>query len=342
MENVIRMLLIEDDASVQAQLLRMLDQVLSEQCAITTAATLEAASAAMGEGHYDVVIQNIRPVETRSLDFIRQLHSDSPEILIISMVEDLDSSQGIELIRAGAHDCLEKSRLTPAILRRNLNYAIEHTRVRWEAEQRRHAERLQESLIEVLQRIMNLTVERHDPYRRGRERRVALLASAIAQRLEFTSRQINTVHVAALLLDIGMIELPAVIINQPSLLLDPERRLIESHPRNGWEILHGVAFDGDVATVVLQHHEHIDGSGYPEGLQGAAIMPEARVIAVADAVEAMCSRRAYRDGLDVQKVEQELIRRRGTWYAPDVIDACLNLLYEDGFKWCHPGIEPPA
>jgi len=190
---------------------------------------------------------------------------------------------------------------------------------------------LSEAVTEILQRIMNATIERHDPYRKGRELRVATLAVNIAQRLELPKKQTETLRIAALLLDIGMIELPATIINQPSLLLDPERRLIETHPKCGWVMLEGIPFEGGVSEIVLQHHEHFDGSGYPQGLKGDEIRLEARIVMMADAVEAMCSHRSYREKFSMKKVEQDLMNHRGGRYDPEVADACLAVLRNGEF-----------
>jgi putative nucleotidyltransferase with HDIG domain len=139
-------------------------------------------------------------------------------------------------------------------------------------------------------------------------------------------------RLTGLLHDIGKIVVPAEILSKPGKLSDPELNLIKTHSRAGYEILKEVKFPWDVATIILQHHEHLDGSGYPGGLKGEEIVFEARVLAVADAVEAMASHRPYRPSLGLKKSLAEINLKRGVWYEAAAVDACLRL-FEKGFRW---------
>lgn len=138
---------------------------------------------------------------------------------------------------------------------------------------------------------------------------------------------------AALVHDIGKIHIPAEILNRPGRLSETEFGIIKSHPQVGYDILKGVEFDWPIAEMVLQHHERIDGTGYPEGLKGEEILLEARIIGVADVVEAITSHRPYRPGLGVDIALHEIEDGRGSRYDVAVVDTCLHLFREEGFSW---------
>ena len=189
-----------------------------------------------------------------------------------------------------------------------------------------------EMVLEQVVTTLSITTEIRDPYTAGHQRRVADLAANLARELGLSEDRVKCLRITGLLHDIGKIVVPAEILSKPGKLSDLEMGLIKMHSQAGHDILQGVEFPWDIATMVLQHHEHLDGSGYPAGLQGEAIMPEARVLAVADAVEAMASHRPYRPGLGLDKALEEISKRRGVWYEVRVVEACLRL-FERGFQW---------
>ncbi len=188
-----------------------------------------------------------------------------------------------------------------------------------------------EMVLEQVVTTLSMTTEIRDPYTAGHQRRVAELAVAIARELEFSDDFLKCLRITGLLHDIGKIVVPAEILSKPGKLSDLELGLIKTHARSGYEILKGVKFPWDIATIVLQHHEHLDGSGYPAGLKGSDIMLEARILAVADAVEAMASHRPYRPGLGLEKALEEMNNQRGVWYEAQAVDACLRV-FEKGFR----------
>ncbi|MGH8849476.1 MAG: HD-GYP domain-containing protein, partial [Casimicrobiaceae bacterium] len=143
--------------------------------------------------------------------------------------------------------------------------------------------------------------------------------------------EIEGIRFAALVHDVGSFKIPVEVLVKPGKLTAVERLLVQSHPEVGHRILHGIDFPWPIADIVLQHHERIDGSGYPRGLAGNALLIEARVIAVADAMEAMLSDRPYRPGLPVDTALHELVGQRGTFYDPAVVDACGRLFSGQGF-----------
>lgn len=177
------------------------------------------------------------------------------------------------------------------------------------------------------------TVEMRDPYTAGHQRRVTELACAIAEEMGLSKDQIKGIHVAGLLHDIGKIAIPAEILTKPTKLTKLEFELITTHSQVSHDILKGIEFAWPVADIVVQHHERMDGSGYPNGLEGDEILREARIIAVADTVEAMASHRPYRPALGIDKALDEISNNKGVKYDPEVVDACLRLFAEGGFEF---------
>jgi putative nucleotidyltransferase with HDIG domain len=180
---------------------------------------------------------------------------------------------------------------------------------------------------------MAQTVEVRDPYTAGHQKRVADLARAIATRMGLSSDRVDGIRMAGAIHDIGKISVPAEILSKPGLLTPLEFSLIKTHAQIGYDILKDIEFPWDIATMVLQHHERLDGSGYPQGVTGERILLEARILTVADVVEAMASHRPYRPSLGMDKALEEIKDKRGRFYDPDVVDACLRLFSENKFTF---------
>lgn len=177
-----------------------------------------------------------------------------------------------------------------------------------------------------------LTVEMRDPYTSGHQRRVADLAAAIARKLGLAAELVEGVYMAGVVHDIGKIKVPSGILCYPQKLSEAEFALIKPHPEIGYNILKGIDFPWPLADIVRQHHERLDGSGYPQGLKGDEIIFKAKIIAVADVVEAMSSHRPYRPALGVDLALEEIKRNSGKYYEPDVVDACIGLFEEDDYS----------
>lgn len=197
-------------------------------------------------------------------------------------------------------------------------------------ELRQGAERLHTAMEGVIG-AMGMALEKRDPYTAGHQARVARLAEAIAGEMGLAGDRVEGLRLAAAVHDIGKIDVPAEILSRPGRLREAEMALVRVHPRAGYDILKLVDFPWPIATIVLQHHERMDGSGYPDGLAGDQILLEARILAVADTVEAMASHRPYRPAVGVDRGLEELSAGRGTRYDPDVVDACLRLWAERGY-----------
>jgi len=180
---------------------------------------------------------------------------------------------------------------------------------------------------------MSKIVEAKDPYTAGHQQRVSQLATAIAKELNFSEDKIEGIRIASLIHDIGKIGLPTEILSKPTKLSDIEFSLIKEHSQIGYNILQSIDFSYPVANIVLQHHERLNGSGYPKHLKGDKIFLEARIIGAADVVEAMSSHRPYRAALGIDKALEEITQNRGILYDPDVVDVCLKLFKEKEFKF---------
>ncbi len=192
---------------------------------------------------------------------------------------------------------------------------------------REHEQRLHKNMLQTVEAIAGI-VEMRDPYTSGHQARVAKLARSIAQQMGLSEEEMQVIHLAGLVHDLGKISIPAEILSKPGRLNAIEFSLIKLHPQSGYDILKGIDFSWPIAQMVLQHHERMDGSGYPLGLKGEEILPGARILAVADVFEAMSSHRPYRPGLGVDAALEEIIRARGTTYDAQVVDACVALFRE--------------
>lgn len=177
------------------------------------------------------------------------------------------------------------------------------------------------------------TVETRDPYTAGHQRRVADLARAIGAEMGLPEATLEGIHFGSLVHDLGKVQVPAEILSKPTRLSKLELEFVRTHPQAGYDIVKGIEFPWPVADMVHQHHERLDGTGYPQGLKGEAIALEARILAVADVVEAMSSHRPYRPGLGIDAALKEIEAKRGEWFEPAAVDACVRLFRESRFSF---------
>ena len=205
-------------------------------------------------------------------------------------------------------------------------------RVHTEKELKESWEKLHQALQGTIQ-AMALTIEIRDPYTAGHQRRVSKLSCAIADELGMPETQIEGLRVAGDIHDIGKIYVPAEILSKPGQITAIEYGIIKTHPQVGFDILKTIKFPWPVAQIVLQHHERLDGSGYPLGLCGDQILKEARILTVADIVEAMSSHRPYRPARGIDEALEEISKNKGTYYDEDVVDICVRLFRENRFQF---------
>lgn len=198
-------------------------------------------------------------------------------------------------------------------------------------QQQHNDETVKQALAGTIQAIA-VTVEKRDPYTAGHQRRVANLSVAIALELGLAEDRITGLRLGATIHDIGKIYVPAEILTRPGDLSPMEFEFIKTHPQVGFDIMKDVNLPWPVAEMIYQHHEHLDGSGYPRGLAGDAILLEARILTVSDVTEAMMSHRPYRAALGLDAALADIVKYRGIYYDPVVVDACLRLFREKGYS----------
>jgi len=197
---------------------------------------------------------------------------------------------------------------------------------------RQSYQRLQKTMEGAIDTIAKI-VETKDLYTAGHQQRVSKLAETIARKMKLPQEKIEGIRISSLVHDVGKISVPAEILNKPIKLTEIEFNLIKDHSQVGHDILKSIEFPWTIAQIVLQHHERLDGSGYPQGLKGEDIIIEARIIGVVDVVEAMPSHRPYRPALGIDVALEEITRNKGILYDPEVVDICLKLFKEKEFKF---------
>jgi HD-GYP domain-containing protein (c-di-GMP phosphodiesterase class II) len=179
--------------------------------------------------------------------------------------------------------------------------------------------------MEAIIRVMQATIGARDPYTVAHQQQVTWIARAIGVKLGFSDNRLQRLHVASSLHDLGKIAIPLEILSKPGKLTEIEFALIKTHPQITYDILKPLQFPESITQIMLQHHERLNGSGYPRGLRGHEILPEARALAIADVVEAMCSHRPYRPTLGLEQALEEISRNKGILYDGEVVDVCLRL-----------------
>ncbi len=242
------------------------------------------------------------------------------------LVKPLEETELIAQLRA-----MFRLRESEALLQRERDMLEEKVRERT-SELEESTEAIERALEETVY-VLAKTVESKDPYTSGHQRRVAELGARIAARLGLDDFAQKSVFMAGMVHDIGKIQVPSEILSKPGKISEVEFDIIREHPAIGWKILKPVHFPWPVADIVWQHHERIDGSGYPRNLKDGEIMIEARILSVVDVVEAMSSHRPYRPSLGIDQALEEIRRGSGTLYDPEVVSACLDLFEKEGFQF---------
>lgn len=321
--------------------LKLLTDILKEEgYEVRSAISGELALHAAVRNPPELVLLDIRMPEMDGYEVCRQLKSytetrDVPVIFVSAVSETEEKVQGFE---AGAVDFVTKPYQRNELLARVRTH-LELNRLRNNLEELvaersskliESEKKLKASLLDSISAIASI-VEMRDPYTAGHQRRVAQIAVAIGRELQLPENQIEGIHLASVVHDVGKIRVPAEILSKPGKLTANEFNLIKEHSRTGYDIIKSIDYPWAIAEIVLQHHERLDGSGYPRGLKNAEILLEAQIIAVADVVESMMSHRPYRPGLGIDAALAEISLKRGSCFDADIVDACLKIFLEQGF-----------
>jgi len=234
---------------------------------------------------------------------------------VLSMYENL-SSRTLDLMR----EKVERKRMQEALIASEL--------------QKQESDKLLISMEQTV-RAMVAAIEIRSPYTGGHQQRVADLAKAIAREMMLPESEIHGVYLAATVHDIGEFQIPSEILVKPGKLTSIEYQLIQQHPQAGYDILKGIDFPWPIAQIVYQHHERLDGSGYPRGLKGDEILTGAKILVVSEVLEAMTSHRPYRASVGIEAALEEIIKNKGILYDNAVVDACVKLFKENAFAFSH-------
>jgi putative nucleotidyltransferase with HDIG domain len=328
--------LVIDDDGLTRELLNQMLEIEGHTCEM--AADCKEARNHLGSGEYELILCDINLPGESGLDFVKSVPAEYKDTATI-IVTALDDPQiAKSALKRGIYDYITK----PVRLNRlSISVANALRRRQLEIANRSYKEDLERMIVErtsKLQKALDgivrataLTVESRDPYTAGHQKRVADLACVIASEMGFSQDQIEGIRMAGTIHDLGKISVPAEVLSKPRQLTENEFNLIKEHPEIGYEILKEIEFPWPIAEMVLQHHERVDGSGYPRGLTADKILIEAKIIAVADVVEAMASHRPYRPGLGLKKALSEIVASKGIHYDSEVVDACIKVFKQKKF-----------
>jgi putative nucleotidyltransferase with HDIG domain len=283
----------------------------------------------------DVVISDINMPEMNGLELINIIKK-SHDCDVIMMTGYIEEFTYEEIIGRGASDFVQKpirisefvARLKRVLMERAIrkerNQAAENLRI--------NLEKFQRAMDGIVQ-AMSLAVELRDPYTAGHQQRVANLATAIATSMGLSEETIYALRMASIIHDLGKITIPSEILCKPGRLNQLEYELIKNHVMAGYNILKKIEFPWPLADIIVQHHERIDGSGYPKGLYGNQIRLEARILAVADVFETISSHRPYRPSLGQGRAIDELTQKKGCLYDTSVSETCLTIIEKNEFRF---------
>jgi putative two-component system response regulator len=292
----------------------------------------------------DIILLDIMMPEMNGFEVCMQLKADPPskDIPIIFITALDDAARKLKGFELGAVDYITKPFLAQEVRARVKTHlalkaaqdSLESRNISLEQMVREKTAQL-EAMLGATISVITLMAEIRDPYTAGHQQQVARLAVAIAESLGLSKDGIRTVELAGILHDIGKIRIPTSIMSRPGVLLETERELMKIHPQVGYDLLKMIPFPSPVPEIVYQHHERIDGSGYPRGLKGDQILLEAKILAVADVTEAQSSFRPYRPALGIDFALEDLQKNRGKLFDPKVVDTCVALFREGRFSFAH-------
>jgi putative two-component system response regulator len=338
-----RVMVVDDEKSIRRTLSEFLRRDGFE---VSTAENADEALRLLSANGPDVVITDIILPRVSGVALLKEIRSISPDVQVLMMTGEPTVETASEAVRSGACDYLMKPVSKEAVLR-SVRHAAEikalsDERRRLMDENRKYQKNLEQTVeertkelrvtndklretVEGTIRVIALTVESRDPYTAGHQKRVAEIAAAMAKAMGLSEERIQGIFMAGMIHDLGKIKIPAEILSKPTRLTKTEFELIQEHPRVGYDILKDINFPWPLAEMVIQHHERMDGSGYPGGLRDGEILLESRILAVADVVEAMASHRPYRAALGIETALAEITKNAGKLYDAAAAAVCVRL-----------------
>jgi putative nucleotidyltransferase with HDIG domain len=337
-----RILIVYDEKSIRITLCEFLK---NEGYEAESASDAVIACGMLEEKPFDVIVTDIIMPRISGIDLLSTIRKTSPSLQVIIMTGEPSVDTAIRAVQSGANDYITKPINKDTLLKTVRNAIkikkLSDDKVLLEQESRFYQKQLEalvgqrtRSLQQAMQGIIYLltsVVEARDPYTAGHQRRVGNLSAAIAHRLEMSREAAELVRTIGYIHDIGKISIPAEILSKPGILSPLEKEIIKIHAHKGYEMIAKANLPDIFGKAIYQHHERADGSGYPQGLHDDDICPEAKILIVADVVEAMMSHRPYRPALGLTAALAEIAEKSGRLYNKDVVEACSGL-FRDGYS----------
>jgi putative two-component system response regulator len=338
-----KVLIVDDEAPVNRLLQRLLEREGYWCC---SAASGREAEKLIEQEDFDLVLCDVNMPGESGLELARFILGRDTDTAVLMVTGVDDPEVGKSILELGAYGYVIKP-FNPGELLLNIHNILRRRKL--EIENRAHRENLEKLVAKRTAELLTalnkwrratqgivegiaLAVEARDPYTAGHQRNVAKLACAIAEKLGFSQDRIEGIRMAALIHDVGKISTPVEILSKPSRLSEIEFSLIKDHPKVGYKILKDIEFPWPLAEMVFQHHERINGSGYPRGLPGDKILEEAKILGVSDVIEAMASDRPYRPALGMDAAIEEISKNAGVLYDSRAVDAYMLFLKENGYR----------
>ena len=337
-----QVLIVDDEISIRTSLGIFLKK---DGYQVDLACDAVQASAMIDEKEYDVILTDVIMPKMTGIELLNKVRQQSSTIQVIIMTGEPTLETAVHAVQLGANNYLSKP-IDKSMLLNTVRQAVQIKQLSdqkklMEIQQANYlkdlekmvqiqTKELQESMQSIVL-LLSTVIESKDPYTAGHQRRVGNLSAEIARKMGYNGRIVNNLRIVGYMHDIGKMAIPGEIINKPGRLNGFEMGLIRMHSEQGYVMLSQVKLPDNIADIVYQHHERINGSGYPRGLKEREILEEACILAVADVVEAMMSHRPYRAALGLDLALDEIEKNRGILYRNEVVDACLSLFRDDHY-----------
>ncbi|PKM84002.1 MAG: two-component system response regulator [Firmicutes bacterium HGW-Firmicutes-13] len=347
-----KILFVDDEQNVLDAYKR---QFHSKYKIITAESGADGISALKEQGPFAVIVSDFRMPGMDGIQFLSKAREISPDTVRIMLTGYADMNAAIDAINKGNIFRFLTKPCPSQELNETIILGIKHynlLKAEQELQERMlkqiiHEEFIRKSAEEELKKTaadfknimkgtiqaMAFAVEKRDPHTAGHQHRVAHLAGTIAVEMGLSEEEIEAISLAAAIHDIGKLYVPAEILNKPGKLDDMEFAMIKNHPQVGYDILNRIKFPWPIVQIVIQHHERLNGTGYPAGISGKDIILGARIIAVADVIEAVCFHRSYRPALGIDTALEEISKNRGVLYDEEVVDICLKFIKIDNYRF---------
>jgi putative two-component system response regulator len=330
MSEILHILIVEDNQADLDLIRETLPDTGLVSFRIESVSRLSDALARLSNEGVDLVLLDLGLPDSQGLETFHKLSEATPHLPVIILTGNDDQEAAVAAVRNGAQDYLVKGQIGGSLLTRAVRYAMERKRAE---EKILETMELLRKAVRTTMQVLLMAIETKDPYTAGHQRRATKLARAIATDMGLPRNIIEGIRMAGAIHDIGKIPIPVEVLSKPVKLSATEYDLIKEHARHGYEILKDVESPWPLAEIAHQHHERLNGSGYPQGLKGEDIRIEARILAVADVVEAMASFRPYRPAPGIDAALEEIEKSAGVLYERAAVEVCLRLFRKKGFRF---------